>query len=90
MLRKIGKVLGIILAVLIISFIAVYAIYNEKLPEGRPGPDADALAQKMLSTLNYDAYTNTDIWNGLFKGVPITTNGTRRSAKLKFHGTIIW
>lgn len=68
MIRKILKVLGIIIVILIISFVAVYAIYNEKLPEGRPGADADALAQKMLSTLNYDKFKQTKFLEWSFQG----------------------
>lgn len=68
MLRKIGKVVGIILAILIFSFIAIYAIYNEKLPEGRPGADADALAEKMLATLNYEKYRDTRFLEWSFQG----------------------
>ncbi len=68
MLRKILKVLGIIMAILVIAFIAVYAIYNEKLPEGRAGSDADALAQKMLSTLNHEKYNNTRFLEWSFQG----------------------
>ena len=68
MIRKIGKVLGIIIAILIISFITVYAIYNEKLPDGRPGADADALAEKMLATLNHDKFKETRYLEWSFNG----------------------
>lgn len=68
MLRKTLKVLGIIFAVLLVSFITVYAIYNEKLPEGRPGADADALAEKMLSTLNYEKFKDTRYLEWSFNG----------------------
>jgi hypothetical protein len=68
MIRKILKVLGIIIALLLIAFITIYAVYNEKLPEGRPGSDADALAQKMLSTLNYDKFKQTRFLEWSFRG----------------------
>ena len=68
MIRKIGKVLGIIIAILIITFITVYAIYNEKLPDGRPGADADALAEKMLATLNDDKFKETRYLEWSFNG----------------------
>lgn len=41
--------------------------YNEHLPSGKQGKQADALATKMLETLNYDAYTNTDYIEWTFK-----------------------
>ncbi len=68
MIRKALKIIGGILALLIVAFIVVYAVYNENLPEGRPGPDADTLAQKMLSTLNYDKFKNTRFLEWSFQG----------------------
>jgi hypothetical protein len=68
MVRKILKILGILVALVLVTFITIYAIYNEKLPEGRPGTDADALAQKMLSTLNYDKFKQTRFLEWSFQG----------------------
>ncbi|MFT6795408.1 MAG: hypothetical protein ACJART_000541 [Maribacter sp.] len=68
MIRKILKILGILIAVVLVGFITIYAVYNEKLPEGRPGADADALAQKMLSTLNYDKFKQTRFLEWSFQG----------------------
>jgi hypothetical protein len=68
MVRKILKILGILVALVLVAFITIYAIYNEKLPEGRPGTDADALAQKMLSTLNYDKFKQTRFLEWSFQG----------------------
>lgn len=68
MIKKILKILGVLLALLIIAFITVYAVYNEKLPEGRPGPDADALAEKMLATLNHDKFKETRYLEWTFNG----------------------
>ena len=59
MLKKLLRILGIIVLVIVIAFGVIYAIYNEPLPEGRSGPEADALAQKMLTSLNYEQYRNT-------------------------------
>ncbi|UWX56430.1 hypothetical protein NYZ99_09685 [Maribacter litopenaei] len=59
MLRKILRILGAVILVIVIVFGILYAIYNEPLPEGRSGPEADALAEKMLSSLNYEEYRNT-------------------------------
>jgi hypothetical protein len=68
MIRKILKILGILVVVVLVAFITIYAVYNEKLPEGRPGSDADALAQKMLSTLNYDKFKQTRFLEWSFQG----------------------
>ncbi len=37
----------------------VYFVYNEPLPTGKEGPQAEALAQKMLKAINYTNYTKT-------------------------------
>ncbi|WP_027076139.1 hypothetical protein [Maribacter antarcticus] len=68
MVRKLLKILGILFVVVLVAFITIYAVYNEKLPEGRPGADADALAQKMLSTLNYDKFKQTRFLEWSFQG----------------------
>lgn len=59
MLKKLLRILGIIVLVLVIGFGVLYAIYNEPLPEGRSGSEADALAEKMLTSLNHEQYLNT-------------------------------
>lgn len=59
MLKKLLRILGIIVLVLVIAFGVLYAIFNEPLPEGRSGPEADALAEKMLTSLNHELYENT-------------------------------
>ncbi len=58
-MKKFLKIIGVILLLAILGFIIMYVIYNEPLPEGKAGPEADALAQKMLKQINHDAYTNT-------------------------------
>lgn len=67
MLKKLLKILGIIVLLMVIAFGVIYAIYNEPLPEGRSGPEADALAQKMLNSLNYEKYRNTRIIEWSFR-----------------------
>lgn len=47
----------------------VYFKYNEDLPTGTQGPEADALANKMLTALNHDAYKNTNYLEWTFKGI---------------------
>ena len=45
----------------------LYMRYNEDLPQGIKGTEADALASKMLNALNHDAYLNTDYIEWTFK-----------------------
>lgn len=67
-MKKLLKILGIIGLLLLIAFGVIYAIYNEPLPDGRTGPEADALAKKMLTSLNYEAYNNTQFLEWSFRG----------------------
>lgn len=59
MLRKSLKIFAVLTLLLLVSVIAVYMIYNEPLPKGQTGSQADALAEKMLKAVNEGAYNNT-------------------------------
>lgn len=61
-----GKILKIILKIFgglllfgLVTFGILYLIYNQPLPEGGTGPEADALAKKMLKAINNEAYKET-------------------------------
>lgn len=59
MIKKIGKiVLGVLLLLFTLGAI-LYAIYNEPLPTGIKSQNADDLAMKMLTSLNYKTYKDT-------------------------------
>ncbi len=59
MLKKIGKIVfGALLLLPVLAGI-LYAVYNEPLPKGIRSKNADELAMKMLTALNYKAYKNT-------------------------------
>ncbi|MGB7395855.1 MAG: hypothetical protein WA913_15830 [Pricia sp.] len=68
-MRRILKILLKIIAGLAflgaIIFGILYAIYNEPLPDGKRGEEADALAQSMLKAINDTAYKETRYleWN---------------------------
>lgn len=47
----------------------IYFKYNEDLPEGQLGKEADQFALRMLNTLNYEAYKATDYLEWTFKGI---------------------
>ncbi|EAR01456.1 hypothetical protein [Maribacter sp. HTCC2170] len=59
MIRKAIKLLAAFVLVLMVSAIAVYMIYNESAPKGRQGPEANALAHKMLRAVNQEAFNTT-------------------------------
>jgi hypothetical protein len=46
----------------------MYLKYDESLPTGQEGAEADQLATKMLQALNEEAYLNTDYLEWTFKG----------------------
>ena len=72
---KLKKGLKIIAGILIfftlptlLLFGFMYLKYNEDLPKGLEGEQADQLATMMLETLNEAAYLNTDYLEWTFKG----------------------
>jgi len=62
-----GAIVFITLPTLLL-FGFIYIRYNEPFPEAIDSPKADALANQMLKTLNYEAYKNTDYFEWTFKG----------------------
>ena len=52
----------------LLFFAFLYFKYNEDLPTGTQGPEADLLATQMLDALNEAAYLNTDYLEWTFKG----------------------
>jgi hypothetical protein len=67
-MKKVLKVIGIFLALLVVGVAVFYFTYNENLPKGTEGKEADALATKMLTALNYEAYENTEVLEWSFRG----------------------
>ena len=69
--KKIAKiVVGVVVFFTLPSllfFAFVYFKYNEELPNGVQGAEADALATKMLQSLDYQAYKETDSIEFTFK-----------------------
>ncbi|QLE02981.1 hypothetical protein HX109_15915 [Galbibacter sp. BG1] len=58
-IKNILKFLFVLAAVLAVISAVVYFVYNEPLPVGKEGKEAEALAQKMLKAINYTNYTKT-------------------------------
>lgn len=71
-LKKALKIIGGIIVfftlptLLLLGF--MYLKYNEELPTGQQGFEANQLATKMLKSLNEEAYLNTDYLEWTFKG----------------------
>ncbi len=58
-MKKFFKISSGILALGILAIIILLWVKHEPLPKGQGGPEAEALAQQMLSTLNYQAFEKT-------------------------------
>lgn len=71
--KKILKICGGVIVFFtlptLLLFGFLYFKYNEDLPEGKLGIEADQLATKMLNSLNYKAYKATDYLEWTFKGM---------------------
>ncbi|APY12242.1 hypothetical protein BWZ22_13855 [Seonamhaeicola sp. S2-3] len=68
------KILKIILGTVIfltlpslLFFGFLYFKYNEGLPQGTEGKQADAVATKMLIALNYEAFVSTEVFEWTYK-----------------------
>ncbi|WP_407556917.1 hypothetical protein [Winogradskyella sp. 4-2091] len=72
-LKKTLKIIGGLIVFFtlptLLLFGFLYLKYNEELPKGQQGPEADQLATKMLESLNEVAYLNTDYLEWTFKGI---------------------
>lgn len=72
-LKRVFKIIGGVIVFLtlptLLLFGFVYLKYNEPLPEGKSGVEAGQLATKMLTSLNYEAYKNTDYLEWTFKDI---------------------
>lgn len=68
MIKKLFKWLVFLLLAGALIFGALYYSYNEPLPTGESGPEADALANRMLDALNYKSYQRTKIIEWSFRG----------------------
>lgn len=67
-LKKILLRLAIALVGLLIVATVAVKIASEPLPEGVSGAEADALAHRMLQSLNHEAYLTTDVIDFSFSG----------------------
>ncbi|MGB0879368.1 MAG: hypothetical protein ACPGTO_02240 [Polaribacter sp.] len=67
-MKKFLKILASIIILLVVIIGVYYVVNNERLPKGKQGKEADALAQKMLTALNNEAYKNTEILEWSFRG----------------------
>jgi hypothetical protein len=83
MVRKLIKIVLVILVLAVVASIAVYSIYNKPLPTGTAGPQADALALKMLKSINEEAFKNTRYLEWTFRNGAHTYKWDKTLGKVK-------
>jgi len=81
-IKTILKVLLGIIVLLVAAFFILKAIYSKDLPQGVKGPEAEQLAQKMLTAINHVAFDTIPYVKWSFRGehhyVFDKTNNTSR------------
>ena len=68
MLKKIAKWGLIGLGILILAGVIMSFALSEPIPEGKKGPEAEALAQKILKAINFEAWEQTGMISWVFIG----------------------
>ena len=58
-MKRFLKILLIISGSLLLVILISYLIFNESLPSGQSGAEADALAQKMMTAINHQYWDST-------------------------------
>ncbi|MDG1262001.1 MAG: hypothetical protein P8H59_05415 [Flavobacteriales bacterium] len=67
-MKRFFKFLGYLLLFSAIAGVIAYFYYDEPVPEGSSGIEADRLAEKMLEALSYDDWQNTRYVTWSFRG----------------------
>ncbi|MEM6516695.1 MAG: hypothetical protein AAF688_10975 [Bacteroidota bacterium] len=68
-LKIIGGIIVFFTLPSLLLFLFLYLKYDEPLPKGIQGKEADALAEKMLDALNHEAFNATDYIEFTFKNM---------------------
>jgi hypothetical protein len=82
LIKRILKIFGAILGTLLLAICLYGWIISKPLPEGKSGPEADALASKMLTALNVQAYKNTNVLEWDFRNGANTYRWDKKSGKV--------
>lgn len=66
--KRVLKLIGVVAILVLLSLTVLYFIYDQPLPSGEAGPEAEALAHKMLHAINSPAYEQTRYLEWSFAG----------------------
>ena len=69
LIKKLMVFLGGVIALLLTIFLVIYLLYNEELPVGKSGPEAEAKAQQILQALNKEGWDQIQTIKWSFNGV---------------------
>ena len=67
-MKKLLKILGIIVVIIMAALTICYFVFNESLPQGQSGAEADAMAKRMMAAMNYEAWEATETVSWTFRG----------------------
>lgn len=67
-MRKFFKIIGVLVVLLVVTFLVIFFSKNEALPTGEKGEKAEELAQKMLIAINHEAFENAELLEWSFRG----------------------
>ncbi|MEM9142547.1 MAG: hypothetical protein AAGA86_06130 [Bacteroidota bacterium] len=81
-MKKVLKIVAIVFGILVLGLLLFLGIVHEPLPLGKSGPEAEALAQKMLKALNHEAFEQTRFLEWSFR------NGAHRYQWDKYQGRV--
>ncbi len=68
MLKKMGRITGGVMLVLLVGSAVLYLVFDEELPQGEQSPVADSLAKKMLEAVKHESYKSTRFLEWTFSG----------------------
>ncbi|GJM32027.1 MAG: hypothetical protein DHS20C18_10280 [Saprospiraceae bacterium] len=69
MIKKSIKWILIVLGILVLGLVAAGWMLNKPIPEGKPGPEAEVLAQKMLNAIQKEEWDSTGAIQWTFKSL---------------------
>lgn len=85
MFRKL-KILWVALLSILLTALLLIEYMDEKLPEGTPGPEAEALAKKMLSAINDEAWRATGAVSWGYADRTFIWDKKRHFTEVKYEG----
>lgn len=68
-MKKLLKWLAILIGIFFIGMFILYLVFNEKKPTSQQGPQAEALAQKMLKAIDKPGWDTTGVVQWTFAGM---------------------